>query len=151
MLSNDQGNTWVPPDTGPQQQFLRAHEEFQRSLGEAWRSQAAEQAVTDAFAEYSAILQKHWQSIELNKNALEAYELCRRRIHEAFAGSNANAVIEAYRGYVRHLKSIWAEVDPESFGPEELGAIAQGMSWVASIVFEVSAARSPTSQPRSQP
>lgn len=149
MLSNELGSTWAQPVSGPQQQFVRAHEEFQQRLGEAWPSQEAEQAVTEAFAEYSAILQKPWQSIELNKSVAEAYELCRKRIQEAFAGGNADAVIGAYRGYVRHLKSIWADLDPDSFGPEELGAIAQGMSWVASIAFEVSAAHPPTTQPRS--
>jgi hypothetical protein len=149
MLNNDPASTWVPPDAGPQQQFVRAHEEFQRRLGEAWPSPEAEQAVTDAFAEYSAILQKPWQSVELNKSLTEAYEVCRKRIHEAFAGGNAGAVIEAYRDYVRHLKGVWAELDPESFAPEELGAIAQGMSWVAGVTFEVSAAHPPTTQARS--
>jgi hypothetical protein len=149
MLNNDPISTWVAPDIAPQQQFVRAHEEFQRRLQAAWPSQEAEQAVSNAFAEYSAILEKPWQSIELKKSLAEAYQACRKRIHEAFADGNATAVIEAYRDYVRNLKNIWAELDPESFAPEELGAIAQGIAWVANVAFEVSAAHPPTTQPRS--
>jgi hypothetical protein len=149
MLNNDPVSTWVAPDAGPQQQFVRAHEEFQRRLERAWPSREAQQAVTDAFAEYSAILQKPWQSVEMNKSLAEAYALCRKRIQEAFAGDNAGAVTDAYQNYLRHLKSIWAELDPESFGPEELGAIAQGMSWVANVAFEVSAVHPPKTEPRS--
>ena len=149
MLNTDPTSTWVAPEVGLQQQYVRAHEEFQRGLGKAWPSQEAEQAVTEAFAEYSAILQKPWQSIELNVSLAAAYEVCRKRIHEAFDDPNTVAVSQAYRDYMRHLKSIWADLDPESITPEELGAIAQGMSWVASVAFEVSAAHPPTTQPRS--
>ncbi len=149
MFENDQMGTWGQPAGGPQQQFMPAHEEFRGLLRQAWPSPDAEQAVTKAFEAYSAILQEPWQSAELNQRLAEAYAQCRKCIHEAFADGSADKVIDAYRQYVRQVKSMWAELDPESIGPEDLGVIAQGMSWVASVAFEVSAARVPSAEARS--
>jgi hypothetical protein len=149
MLTDDRGSTWVQPGGGPQQPFASPLEEFQLRLREAWPSQDAEQAVSNAYAAYAAILQEPWQSTELNKRLAEAYELCQKRVREAFAGGNADQVIDAYRRYVRHLKNMWGDLDPESLGPEDLSAIAQGMSWVAGVALEVSAARPPLAEPRS--
>jgi hypothetical protein len=149
MLKNDQDSTWVQPGAGPQQQFAPAVEEFQVLLRQAWPSQDADQAVNNAYAAYAAILQEPWQSADLNYRLAEAYALFQKRVHEVFAGDRADQVIDAYRRYVRHLKSEWANLDPESLGPEDLAAFAQGMSWVAGVAIEVSAARLPLVEPRS--
>jgi hypothetical protein len=146
MLKDDKGGTWG--QGGPQQQFLPAHEAFRASLQGAWVSQEAEQAVNIAFAAYAAIAQEPWQSADLSKRLAEAYALCRKSVHEAFAVQGADRVLESYRQYVRDLKSVWADLDPESLAPEDLGSIAQGMSWVASVTLEVSAARFPSGEPR---
>jgi len=151
MLKNDPGSSWVQPDTAPQQQFAPIHEEFQVLLREAWPSKDAEQAVSDAYAAYAAILQEPWQSTDLSKRLAEAYELCQKRVQEAFSDSNADQITDAYRRYVRHLKNVWADLDPESLGPEDLSAIAQGISWVAGVALEISAARRPLTEPRSGP
>ena len=59
----------------------------------------------------------------------------------ALADGGADKIVDAYRQYLRHLKNVWEQIDPETLRPEELGAIAQGINWVAGVVFEVSAAR----------
>lgn len=149
MSADNPASTWAQPNVGPQQQIWLAHEEFQKRLHDVWPVAEAEQAVTNAYAAYAALLLEPWQSFELNKRLAEAYELYRKKVHEAFAGGKGGAVLNAYRDYVRHLKKVWAELDPESMSPEDLGAIAQGMSWVAGVAFEVSVANSSTTEPRS--
>ncbi|HXD30199.1 MAG TPA: hypothetical protein VN643_03730 [Pyrinomonadaceae bacterium] len=134
MLKDDAGG-------GQQQQFATAGEEFQALLREAWPSPEAELAVTNAYAAYAAILQEPWQSSYLNERSAAAYEQYRTLVHEVFTGRHADQVIDAYRQYARHLKNAWANLDPEFLGPEDLVAIARGMTWIAGVTFEVSAGR----------
>jgi hypothetical protein len=143
MFKDDQSGTWGQPADGPQQRFLPAHEEFRVLLQRAWSSPGAEQAITNAFAAYAAILQEPWESADLSGRVAKAHAFYRERVHEAFAGGGADRILAAYRQYVRHLKRVWTDLDPESLAPEDLGAIAHGMSWVANVAFEASAARSP--------
>lgn len=144
MLDNDAGD-------GPPQQFATAQEEFQALLREAWPSPEAELAVMNAYAAYAAVLQEPWQSSYLNERLAAMYEQYRTLIHEVFTGRNADPVIDAYRQYARNLKNAWANLDPESLGPEDLVAMAQGMSWVAGVAIEVSAGRLGLADPRSGP
>jgi hypothetical protein len=148
MFDNQQGGTWGQASAGPQHQFLPAHEEFRGRLQVAWPSPAAEQAVTEAFAAYVAIMQEPWQSADLSKRLAEAHAEYTKRVREAFASGGDALVLDAYRDYVRHLKNVWMALDPDALAPEDLVAIGQGMTWVAGVALGVSAGRSPT-EPRS--
>lgn len=148
MFNNQEGGTWRQASSGALQQFLPAHDEFRARLQVAWPSSAAEQAVIQAFAAYVAVMQEPWQSAELSTRLGEAHAEYRERVRQAFAEGGGTRILDAYREYVRHLKNVWTALDPDAVAPEDLVAIAQGMTWVAGVAVEVSAGRSPT-EPRS--
>jgi hypothetical protein len=150
MFDSYQRDSWGP-SPGGSQPFGPAHEEFQAHLQQAWPSPDVAQAVAEAFAAYSSIVQEPWGSPELQRRAAEAYAVYAGRIQQAFAHGRADHVTGAYRRYVQHLKRVWAAVDPDSLSPADLGAIAQGMSWVAGVAHGVAPGANPIDDPRSQP
>jgi len=136
----ERGTVWGQTIGGPQQRFAPAHEEFRAELQRAWHSPEAERAVIDAFAAYTAIVQEPWRSEEYTRRATDAYAEGSKQIQIAFAEGGADLVMDAFRRYTQQLKLAWAELDPEALAPEDLGSIAQAMSWVAGVAFEVAAA-----------
>jgi hypothetical protein len=149
MFENMQGQSWGSQSGW--QRFNPAHEAFLADLQRAWPSPQSTQAISDAFAAYAAIVQEPWASPELQRRAADAYAVYIGRMREAFASGRADQVIAAYRRYVEHIKRLWADVDPDALTPADLGAIAQGMAWVAGIAFGVAPNAVPPADPRSQP
>jgi len=137
----ERGTVWGQTIGGPQQRFAPAHEEFRAELQRAWPSPEAQRAVSDAFAAYSAIVQAEGYT----QRAADAHAEGSKQIQIAFAEGGADLVMDAFRRYTQQLKLAWAELDPEALAPEDLGSIAQAMSWVAGVAFEVAAA-APTAQ-----
>jgi hypothetical protein len=149
MIDAEQRTTRSQGDGDPQQ-LAKAHEDFRARLQSAWPSAEAERSVTDAFAVYTAILQQPWTSPEYAARTASAYRDYKAQVHEAFAGAAGEQVVDAYRIYLRKVKAFWAALNPASLEPQDLGAIAQGMSWVAGVAVEVAAARSSAAESRSQ-
>jgi hypothetical protein len=151
MVDRDKAAAWTGATSGAQQHFAAPHEEFHARLQRAWPSPEAERAVTDAYATYQSTLQEPWQSAELARRATDAYAECSRRVKDAFAAGAGDQVADAFRLYVHHLKKAWLATEPDAVTPQELGAVAQAMAWVAGVVIEIDAARSGSAAPRSEP
>lgn len=136
----ERGTVWGQTISGPQQRFAPAQEEFGAELQRAWPSPEAQRAVSDAFAAYAAIVQEPWRADEFSRRAADAYADGTKQLQIAFAEGGADLVVDAFRRYTQQLKLAWAELDPETLTPEDVGVIAQAMSWVAWVALEVAAA-----------
>jgi hypothetical protein len=148
MFDVDSHGTGKPGEA--QQRFAPIHEAFWTQLRTAWPSADVERAIGEAVTAYLATLQEPWASPEMGRRAADAYAECARRMRDAGAGGVAERVREMYRRYLQDLKDTWTQVDPGTLAPQDLGALAQGMSWVAGVVFELDAARSAPAAPGSQ-
>ncbi len=123
----DRGTVWGQTISGPRQRFAPAQEEFGAELQRAFPSAEAQRAVSDAFATYAAIVQEPWRADEFSRRAADAYTEGTKQLQIAFAEGGAGLVIDAFRRYTQQLKVAWAEVDPETLTPEDLGVVAQAM------------------------
>jgi hypothetical protein len=137
MTPDDKRKTPLAANGGVEPQLAAAHDLFWTRLRDTWPSAQAERAVNDAYAAYTGILQEPWASPELGRRAANALGEYNTRLHDAFAGGRSRELSEAYRSYVRDLQRVWIEVDCDALTPQQLFAMAQGMSAVAGLVLQV--------------
>jgi hypothetical protein len=109
------------------QSFRDAYQRYLAGLSQDQRD--ARSAYEGILRDYSDAMRAAGESGDWAR-AYEAYLVYMRDVAKASANLGGPRRGEAYRGYVRALKEVWARVDPEAITPEQLGELANGLAAV---------------------
>ena len=139
-MKTQQQRDWRWAHEGPQNEFAGAFARFRLALEKSWVSPSLGSAVTNAHLRYSEALQKQLQAEQFAQPVAEAYAAYHEELRAATNSPRSQTTLQkAFLQYVNELKTAWANIEPSEMSVADLLAIAQSLTWIATITADITA------------